>query len=223
MSLKMLQLEREYRRMTTTSDFISTVSQRAKELNIPQKRITTWKESLPGELVEAVNRGQFNGSILSCGLIYPRYWSDSIDIDSDLARKKWQNMALLLSEIVKRVRHEGIEIGLVLIPSVLMYDPRTHAKKNIWTITGTEIHDDWLSKDTEIQRKVKLLAKEKKVPYLDLVPVFRKAIQLDKNLNWELDQHWNNLGHQVAAEAIISWLSNEQVFTFIRNESLTNR
>ena len=221
--LKSILLQREYNRKTETSDFISLITQRANAQQIPQNKIIAWKESVPRELEEAVNNGLFNGHILSYGLLRPRYWSDSIDIDSEIANKKWQNMTLLLSKILAKAKDKEIETGIVLIPSPFMYDPETHSTMNPWVITGTKLNESWLSEDTEIQKRLRLWAKDIEVPFLDLTPEFRMAIKTDKNLNWELDGHWNNNGHQVAAKAIESWLSNTQVYSFINNENLTHQ
>ena len=58
------------------------------------------------------------------------------------------------------------------------------------------------------------------IPFLDLTPVFRDAIKSNESMNWDLDDHWNNLGHQVAANAIASWLVDQQVFSFMKDSEL---
>jgi hypothetical protein len=89
-----------------------------------------------------------------------------------------------------------------------MYNPGQHGEKNPWIITGAEIDKRWLTEDTEIQIRLRQWTKENDVPYLDLTPILRKVIQSNQSLNYELDGHWNNLGNQVAAKAIESWLSD---------------
>jgi lysophospholipase L1-like esterase len=214
--LKKFHHKRIYLSKTRTTDFISTITRQAEKRNIPQSRITAWKVSLPQDLVEAVNQDRFMGYILSGGLLYPKRWIDTFDIASDSAEKKWQNMTLILSKILARAQQNGIEAAMVFIPSPLLYDSRQYSEKNPLIITGTEIHQRWLAEDTEIQKRLRLWADEKGVPYLDLTPTFRKAFQANKDLNFPLDGHWNNLGHQVAAGAIASWLSDQKVFSFIR-------
>jgi len=66
---------------------------------------------------------------------------------------------------------------------------------------------------------MRLWALSEGVPFLDLTPVFRRAINSNKNLNWELDEHWNVSGHQVAADSIASWLYDQQVFSFVKSAS----
>jgi lysophospholipase L1-like esterase len=218
-----IQSQMKHTRETKTRDFISTISRKARERDIPQSQIIRWKESLPPELVKAVNRGLYNGSILSYGLLYPDYWSDSIDISSDRAKRKWETMAETLSEILVRAKQNGIETAVVLLPTQFHYDRSSHSEKNRWTIAGSVIKEEWLSEDTEIQKKMRLWASLEAVPFLDLTPIFRKAIEQDKNLYYPLDGHWNYLGHKVAANAIASWLYNQQVFSFIKEKTLASQ
>lgn len=91
---------RDYREKTTTTDFVGDVTAEAVRRGIPGKRIDAWRESLPPELVEAIDAGRFNVSVLSRGLLYPEYWSDSIDLASTTAQVKWTNMTQVLSEMV---------------------------------------------------------------------------------------------------------------------------
>ena len=221
--IKRFHIQRLYLRKTRTKEFIEMVVKRAEKRNIPRQRINAWRASLPQELVEAVNQDQFMGYILSGGLLSPKRWIDTFDIASDSAGKKWRNMTLILSKIVARARQNEIETALVFIPGPLLYDPRQYSAKNPMIVTGTEIHRRWLTEDTEIQKRLRLWANEKAIPYLDLTPTFRKAVQVNDNLNFVLDGHWNNPGHQVAAGAIASWLSDQKVFSFIKHKSLTNR
>jgi lysophospholipase L1-like esterase len=220
--LALFYLQSEHHRKTKTTDFILTISELARKRNIPQLQINRWKESLPQKLVTAVNQGTFNGSILSLGLLYPEYWSDSIDISNTRAKKKWENMTNILSEILERAKQSGVETAVILIPSTFQYDPKSHSETNPWIITGSEIREEWLSEETEIQKSMKLWTLSEGVSFLDLTPVFREAIKSNKNLNWELDGHWNHLGHEVAANAIASWLDDQQVFSFMKSKNLRN-
>lgn len=154
--LKLFYLQREYHSKTKTTDFILTISEQARKKNIPQSQINRWKESLPQELVSAINQGTFNGSILSYGLLYPEYWSDSIDISNTRAKKKWENMTNILAEILERSKQSGVETAVLLIPTRFQYDPKSHSETNPWIIAGSEIREEWLSEETEIQKKMRL-------------------------------------------------------------------
>ena len=210
-----LKARRDYKERTTTSDFVRDVTTEAARRGISQKRIDGWRESLPQELVDAINAGKFNGSVLSYGLLYPAYWTDSIDVNSTTARVKWTNMAQVLSEMADGAKEKNVEMAVVFIPAPFLYDPRTHEASNPWVRSGTVIKKGWLDEETRIQKRLRSWSESAKVPFLDLTPVFREAVLENRDLNWKLDGHWTSAGHEVAAEAIAEWLSDGQVFSFV--------
>lgn len=130
--------ERFENRKTDTSDFICDVSQEATKRGISKERIAQWKSSLPDTLIEAVDRGEFNGAIFSfsLGLIDPHYYVDSIDIPNERAKKKWWNMITILSDIVTQAESKGIMVAIILIPSRFQYEPGSHGTTIPWIIGG---------------------------------------------------------------------------------------
>jgi lysophospholipase L1-like esterase len=206
---------RDYRKKTTTTDFVGDVTAEAVRRGIPTRRIDAWRESLPPELVEAVNAGRFNVSVLSRGLLYPEYWSDSIDLASTTAQVKWTNMTQVLSEMVDLSRKRKVEVAMVFIPAPVLYDPRSHEPSDPWVRTGTVVKKGWLDEETRIQKKLRAWSEAAGVPFLDLTPVFREAVCSNDNLNYRLDGHWTAEGHAVAAEGIAEWLSAGKVYSFV--------
>ena len=213
-SIATIRARRDYKKRTTTTDFVGDVTREAVHRGIPGRRIEAWEESLPAELVDAVNAGRFNASVLSRGLLYPDYWSDSIDLASTTARVKWTNMTQVLSEMVDLARKRGIETAVVFIPAPVLYDARTHEPSDPWVRTGTVVQRRWLDEDTRIQQKLRSWCAAAEVPFLDLTPVFREAIRGNGRLNYPLDGHWTSEGHAVAAGAIAEWLSAGKVYSF---------
>lgn len=206
----------EYDSRAITNDLVGTISKEARSRGIPEGEIDKWQRSLPKELVDAANRGEFQGAELTPGLLYPDYWVDSIDISNDGARKKWENMASILDEIVKEARNRQIEPAVVLIPSKFQYDPRSHGVTDPYVVTGTKVDSKWLVEETEIQRRMKNWAASAQTPLLDLTPVFRQAVKSHSDLNYVYDLHWTPHGHQIAADAIAGWLESQRVFKFIQ-------
>ena len=123
-------------------------------------------------------------------------------------------MTIILKEILDRAKENKIETAVLLIPTPLQYDSNSHNEKHPRIIAGTQVRKEWLSEETEIQNRMRIWALSEGIPFLDLTPVFREAAKSKKSLNWELDGHWNHRGHQVAANAIASWLEGQQVFSF---------
>lgn len=215
--LKQFRDRREFQRKTRPSDFIETVSDEAARLGIPRERIDQWKAAVPPSLAEAVSRGEIRGSILAYGLLSPNHWTDSNDIATSTAEAKWRSMNSILSELILQSRRREIQVGIVYIPAPLQYDGRFHASSNIRVLTGTIVDEAWLRDETELQIRLRDSAAQANVPFLDLTPVFRAAVEGDELLNWELDGHWTPAGHAVASQAIADWLVGEQVFSFLNN------
>lgn len=59
--------------------------------------------------------------------------------------------------------------------------------------------------DPQPQKRIKEMLEKEKIPYIDLLPVFKKS---KEKLYFKEDGHWNKLGHQAAAEAIYQWIKN---------------
>lgn len=53
------------------------------------------------------------------------------------------------------------------------------------------------------QRRIKEMLDWEKIPYIDLLPVFRKS---KDRLYFVKDGHWNRKGHEVVAEEIVKWI-----------------
>jgi hypothetical protein len=105
-------------------------------------------------------------------------------------------------------------MAMVLLPSPFQCDPSSHGIDNPWVATGSEICREWLTEETEVQRRLSNWAVQQRIPFLDLTPEFRKQIQTGKVLYWPLDGHWNAAGHSIAATAIANWLQTGNVFSF---------
>ena len=53
------------------------------------------------------------------------------------------------------------------------------------------------------QRRIKEMLDREKIPYIDLLPVFRKS---KDRFYFVKDGHWNRKGHEVVAEEIVKWI-----------------
>jgi hypothetical protein len=124
-------------------------------------------------------------------------------------------MAVLLAEIAQQIRNKGVGVAIVFIPTVYQYDPQSHDKSNPSVVAGIRIKDHWLYGKSEIQKRLETWAAAKRLPFLDLTPVFRDATRIYADLTYELDGHWTPTGHQVAAKAIARWLMDNNVFSGI--------
>jgi hypothetical protein len=209
--------DRERRRRqdaAASGGFVEDVSRMARERGIAESRIEQWKAALPPALVDTVDQGRFNGGEMANGLLHPEYWEESIDVSSAAARKNWKTMTDYLAGILEIAQQKGIESAIVLVPSPLLYDARKHSADTPGVLAGPRLHERWLQEDTQIQKLLGAWTAEKGVPYLDLTPALRAAYASGRILNFELDEHFNETGNRVAADAIAAWLSDQHVFSF---------
>ncbi len=202
------------RRRGRPEDFVKAVAETAAAQGVPAGRVQRWRSALPPELIEAANRGAFNGAMLSHGLLNPAYWSDPLEMDTDRAEARWRLMSETLSEIVAQCRRRGVEVALAFLPCVFQHDPESHGPSNPWVLSGARISREWLSGESALQRRLAGWAAGEGVPYLDLTPAFREASKRER-LSYRLDFHWTPAGHRVAAEAIGEWLERGGAYSFV--------
>jgi lysophospholipase L1-like esterase len=197
-----------------TSNFIKTITEPAKAQGVPQQDIERWRAGLPRDLVQAVNRGELNGNGLAYGLLYPAYWSDAIDLQSQTIKEKAQKMLEFMVKIVKTCQARSIAVAVVYIPSPFQYDPAAldPGVRNPWRESGVFMDKRWLTEKTAAQRLFEEYAKITGVPFLDLTPALRQAAQSQKGITYPLDGHWTPSGHKLAEEAIARWIRENRVF-----------
>ena len=216
----LLEIKRRYtsKRKMKTNDFIQTIVREAQRRGIPQKRIDSWRSAIPEDLIDAVNRQEFNGAILSYGLLFPNHWIDALEINNPLGEAKWIAMTDILAEIIARCREYDIEVGIVYIPCRFQYDPRSYKDWNPWIQGGIIVKKEWLTEKAEVQKRLASWTQMMGLPFLDLTQVFRDAIKIDKTFNYRLDGHWTPEGHEIAGKSIAQWLCEKNAFSFLENQ-----
>ncbi len=213
--LKKYQLQKEHTEITSTDNFIEAVEKRARKQKIEVSQVDLWKTSLPMDLVEATNRGEFHGNILSAGLLKPYYW-ESLDLANLEAQQKWKTMKILLTEIVKQAQQHNIEVAVLFFPAAFQYDPHHETAFRKKVPISPPIQEKWSYENTALQNQLEKWANEQKIPFFDLTPSFRNALTSGGAFNWAWDGHWNVQGHRIAAEAITNWIKQNQIFSFYR-------
>lgn len=205
-----------YKHRTKPSDFVEAVSNEAIKMGIPKARIDQWKENLSEDLVTAVNRGEFGGAILSYGLLRPWLVSDSLDIDTDRAERKYQSMIVTLEKMVKEAADRGIEVAMIYIPIKFQYDPSLCLPDKPWNRAGAYCRKSWLSGQCELLKRLEQWTTQKKLPFFDLTPTLREAMKGGKRLAWDLDPHLNREGDKIVSIAISDWIEKKKVFSFVK-------
>lgn len=178
----------------------------ARSKGISSERIASWEASLPPDLVPLIGTDQFSWWMLGTGLVNPASWTDSLDIDTPVARQRWNAMAGVLTELVRQARTRHLWVAAVFAPIAFQYDP---AYGNVWRAAGVHIRPEWLTENTEFQRRLSRWAVDDHVPLLDLTATFREAVMAGQHaLSFRMDPHWTAAGHALAAETIRPWLES---------------
>lgn len=186
-------------------DLITIVGDEALQRGLSETAIKDWVRQLPPELVAAVNRDEFNGQLLSAGLLRPDYWTTSLDLTGAEAEVQYQAMRSILDEMISRLRAKNLPVGVIFIPSAFQYNPHYG---QVWHQAGVEIQPEWASMETEVEQRLELWAQKQQLPYLNLTPHYRTLVKTspDMHLHYALDGHWTSQGHTVAASRIAEWL-----------------
>ena len=88
---------------------------------------------------------------------------------------------------------------VMLIPADFQLYPESLKKYNDSGIPYTAASQA----DPNPQRRIKEMLTKEKIPYLDLLPEFRKSTE---RLYFKNDGHWNRNGHQLAADLLAKWI-----------------
>jgi len=196
----------------TPLNFRKQLETEARAHRLPRDTIDTLMASIPPGLVTDVDRGVFDKSVLGNAVTNPHYWTDSLDIDTALAEKKWHGVKSLLTETIYQARRDGLRVAVLFIPSRYQYVPESHEVTNPQVRAGMEIRSHWLTQTSELQHRLARFADEMHLPLLDLTPMLREANRAGLNVTYKMDGHWNPLGHWLAAAAISAWMTNKHVF-----------
>jgi hypothetical protein len=119
----------------------------------------------------------------------------------------------LTEAIISRLRDEVENRGARLVVVIIAAPEQVYPEE--WTDTvaaNPALADFTWDLEAPNRRLGQFLAAEQ-IPYLDLLPVFRRAApQADTpRLHFQHDQHWTEAGHRLAAEAIYQFLQNESL------------
>lgn len=188
-------------------DIIQVARRQARKRGISEETIESWIAKLPENLVDAANKHELSGIILTYPLLKPDYYSVALDIETESANRRWQNMKKILDFMCKTCIDESIEVGVIFIPFRFQYCSDSHNQTNPLVQLGMDVRQHWLTDTSKVQQYLYEWSRSVGVPYLDLTDEFRKAVKMHKKaIYYPLDGHWTPLGHQIATDSIAKWL-----------------
>lgn len=188
--------------------FTENVIQEARQKKVSEERIREWTRSLPPELARAADEGRFDGYMLAHGLLRPDLWLESLDIQGDVAGQKWRTAEAIFTYMARECEKRGVPLAVIYAPGPQQYDPTyVSPSKSV----GTAFRAEWLSEESEFEKKLSAWTSANGLPFLNMTPAFREAAaQAPGSLNFRMDPHWTPAGNRLAADLIAAWLKKEK-------------
>jgi hypothetical protein len=191
------------------ANIVASARRIAEERGIDGATFERWLTAVPEAELRAVDEGLLTPGLVTHALSQPAFFYEGIGLETEAARAKLQAVTRLLGALDRLCRERGIRFGVVLMPSVHQFDPRSSETlmARVFAATGHPVRESWKHETTPLQSELASWAESRRVPFLDLVPVFRQAVaSAEERLNFEIDPHWTPAGHMVASRAIQLWM-----------------
>ncbi len=155
------------------------------------------------EVIELIRRRKINYNFLGYGLRSQNYFLDNILMETDENRRAWRTSRGLLAEIDETCRNMDSELLVVIIPhSTQINDHQFPLFKSLkFSI------DERLTNSDRPQTLMTDFCDELGVPCLDLLPYFKE--RQDEDFFRRYDDHFNEKGDRLAAEAVLGVLGSE--------------
>jgi hypothetical protein len=134
------------------------------------------------------------------GKIYPKLFIDKLPENTTeqmLATEEFRAVAKLFGEFRDVCTANRVKPIILYIPTALqIYAPYTTlASGSHWLA----VRDQQIAVRENIEKAIKVLAKESRVDLITLTPVYNRAAAEGKMLYYSLDTHWNAEGREIAA------------------------
>jgi hypothetical protein len=187
------------------------VREKARRAGIPQAQVDAWQAKIPPEVLKACDRGEFSQAWVAMGCLFPDNLIHELDVQGEVAERKWTSMRHILTQIVELCRRETVKVAVVFTSDASLYDETIGSvRKRV----GVRYRREWLTEESsEIERRLAHWATTLDVPYLSLTRAFREACRESPGrYNYKLDEHWTSEGHQLAARVIAQWLTEQGLF-----------
>ena len=190
-------------------DLLARARREAATRDIPDEKLERWLAAVPPDMLDAAQDRRISPGLVTHALTRPGFFEDGIGVESERAQRRAAAVARILDQMLACCQERGVELGLVLLPSVHQFDPASGERlmARLFAELGRPVRPEWTTETTGMQRVLASWAEAREVPLCDLVPVFRSALpEATEPLTYAIDPHWTPAGHRVAAEAIATWL-----------------
>jgi hypothetical protein len=171
-----------------------------------QRHVFDWEgmaaAGIPREYLEKARRFAVNPYIVQLGMVRPQYFEEVLLMRSDCARQAWENVEIILGEILAQAQAFGALVVPVIFPHTFQVS-RMHADLyRTWRIHVDEaMHETHTPQDLLID-----FFAHHSIETLDLLPAFRAA---SGPLFWQEDEHLNPTGDALAVSEIARFLDEK--------------
>lgn len=119
--------------------------------------------------------------------------------------KSLEETFLLIKKIKEAADSKKIPLVILIIPNKEQVDgAKLNQFMEEYSLTREKVEHD------KFQRLARKFASENSISYLDLLPQFRQK-NINNSFYFEIDGHWNEKGHQMAAELLYSYLTSNGI------------
>ena len=138
-----------------------------------------------------------NPHVLVMGTWQPDYLFDNNMIDSPASKNTWFKIIKIFEEIAKYASSTNTNLAIITIPSTVQVDSShfDFYRKTLYNVSRELLTTD------KPQQLLKEFTSKAEIPYLDLLPYFKKTPNTTA-LYFENDDHLSNEGHLLAYKLV---------------------
>jgi hypothetical protein len=157
-------------------------------------------------------RPRLHATLADFGLVEPaadhpptRDWLQAYGPDSELLARRWQVTLALLDALRADVTRHGASFVVFYVPAAFEVDAADWARtRERWRLDG----DGW---DRErVARTLEQACRARGIPFVDPRPGLDRALAGHRRPYFRDDPHWNEVGHEVAAETLAPILLHDE-------------
>lgn len=163
--------------------------------------IDRWKKvGVKENIIERIKEGTTNPWLAELKIINPEYFTENMDIESEMALKKWEKNKRTLLKFKELAEKSGQKFSLIIFPRSIQINKDLYS---FWQDVGFELSEKYLD-EQKPQDLLKQFCFDHKIECLDFLPIFRA--QKEKHYYKEFDDHFNDEGNRLVVSKVIEFI-----------------
>jgi len=157
------------------------------------------------EQKKALEKGVRNAHLFRAGKNQPRIVIRNLTVEDDDIISAWNTLSLLVAQMKELAQRYEVPLYAVLIPDCIQVSVDY---QSVYKNAGFEmkVATNQMVKPQELITRILI---ENQIPYLDLLPEFKKMNGLD--IYFKDDPHMTPKGHSIVAEILLGKLNNSNL------------